>query len=386
MALTYTLGLKRGESLIIRKTRRLPLPGEVLVNKGDKVSYNTEVARLNTPGKFKIIQASDILETKPDFTHLEPYMLKKVGDHVEKGEIIAQRKTLFGLLNKVCIAPTSGTIEHVSDLFYLAGQVMIREPPIPRSVYSYISGTVVDVIPKEGAIIETCGAYIQGIFGVGGEQHGEINVLVDSPDDVLTADIIGNDCRGKILVGGSKIDEEALHRAVDVGVNGIVVGGIKDKDITDFLGYEIGVAITGQEEIGLTLIVTEGFGMMRMANKTFQLLKRFEGKLACINGTTQIRAGVIRPEIIIPREDLNPSVVKKTEKESEVPTEGIRLGVLVRIVVPPNFGALGKVTRIPIELQKTEIESEVRVLEVELEDERRVTVPRTNVELIEDFS
>jgi hypothetical protein len=40
----------------------------------------------------------------------------------------------------------------------------------------------------------------------------------------------------------------------------------------------------------------------------------------------------------------------------------------------------------PIELQKTKIESEVRVLEVELEDGQRVTVPRTNIELIDESS
>jgi hypothetical protein len=54
--------------------------------------------------------------------------------------------------------------------------------------------------------------------------------------------------------------------------------------------------------------------------------------------------------------------------------------------VAPFFGALGKVTRMPIELQKTKIESVVRVLEVELEDGRRITIPRTNEELIEESS
>ena len=68
------------------------------------------------------------------------------------------------------------------------------------------------------------------------------------------------------------------------------------------MGYEIGVAITGDEEVGLTLIVTEGFGRMAMSMNTFKLLKSANGKNASINGATQIRAGVLRPEIIIPQE------------------------------------------------------------------------------------
>jgi stage V sporulation protein SpoVS len=42
------------------------------------------------------------------------------------------------------------------------------------------------------------------------------------------------------------------------------------------------------EKIGLTLILTEGFGEMRMLENTFDILKKFDGELACVNGATQI--------------------------------------------------------------------------------------------------
>ena len=60
-------------------------------------------------------------------------------------------------------------------------------------------------------------------------------------------------------------------------------------------------AITGQEEKGITLVVTEGFGDLAMAERTFELLRGCAGMRASVNGATQIRAGVLRPEIIIPR-------------------------------------------------------------------------------------
>ena len=46
-------------------------------------------------------------------------------------------------------------------------------------------------------------------------------------------------------------------------------------------------------------MITEGFGRISMAQNTFNLFKHFNGKIASINGSTQIRAGVIRPEVII---------------------------------------------------------------------------------------
>ena len=148
------------------------------------------------------------------------------------------------------------------------------------------------------------------------------------------------------------------------------------------MGYEIGVAITGNEELGLTLIITEGFGKMNMSEKTYELLTNFDGKLACINGATQIRAGVMRPEIIIPRDDVKMSSL--TETGAEVYMEGMKPGMPVRIISDPYFGALGSISSLPIELTTIDTESDVRVLNVTLDDGRRVTVPRANVEIVEE--
>jgi len=163
-----------------------------------------------------------------------------------------------------------------------------------------------------------------------------------------------------------------------VGAAAVVVGGFDDKDLRDFLGYDLGVAITGSEEVGITLVVTEGFGQIDMAEKTFDLLKRFEGKLALANGATQIRAGVIRPEVIIPIE-------QKVEKikDAQFEQEGLLVGSPVRVIRSPYFGRLGKVSGLPVQLQKLESESHARVLEVEFEDGHRAIVPRANVEMIE---
>src|SRR5204862_3504516 len=100
----------------------------------------------------------------------------------------------------------TGTVESISEV---TGSILIREPSIPVDVTAYIEGFVADVIPEEGAIVETRGAMVQGIFGVGGERTGIIRVAVGGPKDILDASAIKDDDSGKILVGGAGITYEA---------------------------------------------------------------------------------------------------------------------------------------------------------------------------------
>jgi hypothetical protein len=63
---------------------------------------------------------------------------------------------------------------------------------------------------------------------------------------------------------------------------------------------------------------------------------------------------------------------------------GMEPGMIVRIIRQPYFGAIGKIASLPIELQKMPSGSWVRVLVVKLEDGSHVTVPRANVEIMEE--
>jgi hypothetical protein len=368
----YTPGLKVKRALVIEKLRRLPIPGEVLNKVGDKVNFDTKVARTEISGEPEIVKVVMILGVEAE--DISRFMLKKPGDKVKKGENIAFYTSFFGLIKKNVPSPRDGVIESVSEV---TGQVIIRGQPIPIEVDAYLPGTIVNVIPREGAVVQTRGAFIQGIFGIGGEVHGEIKVVTADNEEVVTQEKIGPDCKGKVLIGGSLVTLEAMKKAAEVGASALVVGGVRHQDLTTFTGQEIGVAITGQEEVGFTLIITEGFGKMNMSASTFKLLKSFEGFLACVNGATQIRAGVLRPEIIIPHEE-------KLEEKGEAFAMGMVPGTPVRIIRQPHFGAIGVVDSLPVELQAMESESMVRVLTVKLSDGAIATVPRANVEIIEE--
>ena len=92
------------------------------------------------------------------------------------------------------------------------------------------------------------------------------------PSEELTAARIQPEMKGAVVIGGGRMEGEAIRKAVAVGVSALVSGGIDDQDLKETLGYDLGVAVTGSEKIGLTLIVTEGFGDIAMAERTFRLL------------------------------------------------------------------------------------------------------------------
>ena len=177
-AYAYTSGLKVKQAMTVSKMRRLPIFGDVYVNVGDKVSYDTIVAKTKISGDAEIVKVAALLGFASNPSDLLAYMKKKIGDQVSKGEVIAGYSVFFGLFKKWAYSPIDGIIESASTV---TGQVIIRGMPIPVEIEAYIPGKVVKVLPREGAVIETNAALIQGIFGIGGETHGKIKIVVDSP-------------------------------------------------------------------------------------------------------------------------------------------------------------------------------------------------------------
>lgn len=372
MGYAYTPGLTVAEHTVIRKVRRLPLKGEVLVRVGQAVAADDVVAQTSLPGEVRPVNVVGKLGIAPE--DLGGVMLKKEGDPVAENEPIARTKGLFGLFKSEVRSPIAGTVESVSQV---TGQVIIRGRPTSLRKTAYARGVIVEVQEGESATVEIQGTFIQGIFGIGGEAHGPLEVVVPGPEATLDAAAVRPEHAGKIIVGGSLVTAAAVREAIRQGVKGIVSGGLDDADLRDFLGYELGVAITGEEALGITLVITEGFGAIRMARSTFELLRKRAGLAASINGATQIRAGVIRPEVVIPLEG-RPAGAAPAAAEDSV----LRVGTPVRAIRDPHFGRLGRCTALPVELVRLVTESKVRVLEVEFEDGTRAILPRANVELI----
>jgi hypothetical protein len=374
MSTAYTPGLTVTSRTTHRVRRVLPIPGDVLVKVGDAVAAEDVVAETFMPGDVTPVNVANLLSLPP--ADVPECMLKSEGDRIEVGEPLARTKGIFGMLKNTHVSKTAGTIETISSV---TGQVMVRGEPEPVQVRAYLSGRVVDVLPDEGCVIEADVTFIQGIFGIGGETSGRIVMACASHEQELTADLIKPVMRHCIIVGGARMAHEAISRARDIGAAAVVSGGMDDEDLRDFLGYDLGVAITGTEDVGLSIIVTEGFGEIVMAKRTYDLLASRAGADASVNGATQIRAGVMRPEILIPITD----ETKARQARTRTADGMLDLGRPVRIIRDPYFGLIGSVSALPREPRALDSGSKARVLEVKLDSGESVVIPRANVELIE---
>ncbi len=371
---TYTPGLKVVGQVRHKVRRVLPIAGNVLVKAGDHVSAEQVVAETFMPGDVTPINLSNLLSITAG--EVKDSLLKAEGEKVEPGEALARTKGIFGLFKNEFRTKVGGTIESVSAV---TGQVILRGKPIPVQVRAYLTGAVVEVLPNEGVIVEADVSLIQGIFGVGGEAYGPLAMACRNPSEPLDGGQITAEHKGKIVIGGGRMTGAAVKQAVKVGAAALVSGGIDDQDLKDILGYDLGVAVTGSEKIGLTLIVTEGFGEIAMAERTFRLLASRNGAPAAVSGATQIRAGVLRPEIAIPIQHAGAA----TARDEATLDSTLRMGANVRIIRDPHFGVIGKVAGLPHELTTLESGSKARVLEVAVDGSPKIVVPRANVELIE---
>lgn len=367
----YTPGLTVTRSTTVRKTRRLPLAGTVLKQVGDRVAALDVVASTDLPGKVHLINLSNMLGVLPD--ELIDTLKIEIGGSIKKKQLIAEARSFFGLLRSTALAPCDGTLESVSKV---TGMAVVREPPVPVQVTAYVDGEVVEILPDEGVVVEARGALVQGIFGLSGEVTAPLVVVAKGPDQVLEPEHLSAEHAGKAVVGGARATLAALRRAMELKIAAVVCGGFAYQDVKELLGYDVGVAITGTEGLATTLVVTEGFGDIAMARGTFELLGSLDGKRASINGATQIRAGVIRPEVVVP------DAGEASTADADGGALGLEVGAPVRCIRAPYFGRIGKVSDMPVDLAVMPSETKVRVLEVDFGDDK-VIVPRANVEVIE---
>ena len=158
LASAYTPGLTVSGDLVVRRVRRLPVKGEVLVAVGDRVAPGTVVARAQLPGILQTIRVAERLGIDP--ADVPGIVSVAAGDPIERDEPVAESKGLFGFFKQRVASDFSGVVEEVSPI---TGSVLVREPSTPIDVDAYLAGTVVEVMAEEGVIVETRGAMVQGI-------------------------------------------------------------------------------------------------------------------------------------------------------------------------------------------------------------------------------
>jgi len=127
-------------------------------------------------------------------------------------------------------------------------------------------------VSERGCTVAGDGINAYGIWGSGGEARGP-----------LAVGRIESGCVAVI----ERADTSAVARCREAGAAGLIAGGVDLRDVLD-------------PQLGFTLVVTEDFGASSISGELLNALRAHEGKLALVDGTTQLRVGVRRPRIILP--------------------------------------------------------------------------------------
>lgn len=340
----------------IRRERILPLEGRVLVDIDASVEPKTVVARADVPGRYHILNVARILKVSPEAA--EKYIRLRPGQTVAAGQVVASRRVTLGLFPRVVRSPQEGIVVAVGG-----GRVLLESVGEPVEIRAYLPGTVGNVIPKMGVLIETIGALIQAAWGSGGESFGVLKAAVEQPNQPLQARSIDVSCHGAVLIGGSTMDREALRQALELQVRGIVIGSL-DPTLLEMA-----------EEMPFPIIVTEGLGLAPMAQPIFQLLRTNEGREAAISGYSQPRWGTIRPEVVIP-------LPARSAPSPPPPGTRLEVGIQVRVTRGPMTGEVGTVKHLPGQPLAIETEAKVWGAVVAFEQAEEQFVPFFNLELL----
>lgn len=351
-------------------SRFRPAPGaaEILVRPGDAVDADDAVARIEKPGAVHAVDVAALLGIPRG--RIAEALAVKAGDAVAAGQVLAESRALFGLWRARAVSPVDGSVDTVSTV---TGQVVVRARPIEVTVRAFASGRVESVRPGVGVGIRAEVALLQGILGLGGEATGTLALVDPGEGRPLGARELDGAPRGAVVATPGAIGLDALRAARGAGVAALVGGSIRGDDLLAFMGAAPNLAAAGDEPFGFALLVTEGFGAHRMAGRAADLLRRLAGARVSVNGATQVRAGVIRPDLLGPPVDGEGAA-------ADGAGAALGVGARARIVRGRRFGAAGEIRAVPEAPDLLGSGARALVYELRLEDGTLCRAPRQNVE------
>lgn len=367
----YSGGATVSVDTVIHRWRELPLPGDIAVKAGELVEADTVIGCATLSGEGVIVRVAEELGLLPD--EAIRCATVNVGDTVKRGDIIALHRVFFGLFRAEVTAPTSGIIELMSDV---TGTILIRCDPQRIERTAFIKGYISAVRDTSAVQVTSSCTLVQGVFGVGGERFGTLRILRQTGE--IASFEPSPDDEGAIIISQGPPTLAALNQAAERKIAGWVAGSISDSVVEAFAKKRIGVAITGDEHVPFPLFVTEGFGSIPMSSLAFDAFAQNEGRSVSLTGVTQVRAGAVRPEVVIPHPDQSP----KTEQAGTSDQGGLIRGRTVRLIRHPYFGQIGTIQELPPEPRPIGTGALARVAVVLLKDGSTVEVPRANIEIL----
>jgi hypothetical protein len=263
---------------IIRRERFLPIPGRVVVRKGQKVSPTEVIAEANLAPEHILLDVARGLGLPA--AKADQYIQRTTNEELGEGDIIAGP---VGLTRRVVRAPCPGKVVLTGN-----GQVLLEVESHPYELRAGMPGVVVDLLPDLGAIIETNGALVQGVWGNGQIDFGLMHVLLRKQLDELTHDQLDVSLRGSVVLGGYCEEPEALEAAGELPVRGLILASMAATLLP----------LAAKQKY--PILILEGFGFLPLNTASYKLLSTSERREITVNAEAWDRSRDSRPEVIIP--------------------------------------------------------------------------------------
>lgn len=271
--------LRIQKSIITRVVRKLQSTGTLTVQVGLEVSPETILGRSSVSAGFRSMNLSKELSVSP--SEAKKYLQRAVGQNIYKGELLAYKPGFLFLSKKLITAPTDGVLESYNPA---TGDLLIKFIPHQVSLTASVFGVVEAVDNTKGEVtIKTQASEIYGVLGTGRTREGILKVI-GGQGDLVDKGKIKPDLGGKIIVGGGLVYGGALEQAVSSGVKGIISGGINAADYKGMSGGRLLPVSKVGTDIGIGVLISEGFGSIPIGDDIFDVLKKFDGQFVILDG------------------------------------------------------------------------------------------------------
>lgn len=335
-----------------RRARTLPVHGSVLVRAGQTVQAIDVIAEGVLPGRHLLIDVRKVLSLR-DAAAAHKALERKAGEKLQKGDVIAQTG---GMFSRVIRAPEACEIISIQN-----GQVLLGTLGEPVELKAAFPGRVVEIIPEFGAVIETSGTLVQGVWGNNLTATSLLEVVAHSPDAPLTRADLDITLRGSIILAGHLSDPEVFDAAAELPLRGMILGSMTAELIPAAMKQPYPIALL------------EGFGKLPINTVAYRLLADRKKDDVVLNATWDPLMSQ-RPDILLP-----------FPVEAELATDWVEYapGQTVKVLRPPYASQVGLLVAIKPGLTSFPGGLRVPAGEVRLETNETVTVPLNNLTILD---
>lgn len=337
----------------IVRERVLPISGQVTARLNQKVSSTDVVAEANWAREHVLIDVARALRMAPSAA--DRIIKCRVGERVTAGADVAVGR---GIVPRPVKSPKDGRVVAVGG-----GQVLLEVGETKIQLRAGIPGTVMQIVPDRGVIIQTAGALIQGVWGNGRIDTGLMVNLVEKPDGELEGSRLDVSLRGSIILAGHVKDAETLKAAAELPARGLILSSLPPS------------LLETARQMRYPIVITDGFGTLPMNSAAYRLLSTNAKREVTLNAEPYDRYSGARPEVIIPL-PVSQEPIEPNDAEVFAP------GQTVRMRRPPSLGAIG--TLVELRAGLTQLTSGLRAPSavVKIETGESVIVPLVNLEVV----